>query len=313
MANAVLKLLDNRFPGLAMSLMGYIVSIPVFCDSGFVILSSLKRALVERAKVSAVMMSVALATGLYASHTFVPPTPGPIAAAGNLDLSNNLGLVIVVGVLVSAFAVIAGYLWAQFAGSRWTSGEDGEHFNQEAYDKALADYGELPSTTKAFAPIPVPIVLIALGSVANFPGAPLGEGTLFTVISFLGKPINALFIGFFLSLLLLPELTKVTTYDWIESGLKSAATIIMITGVGGGLGAILKTTEIGDNLGNILASYNLGIFLPFLIAAAFKMAQARRPWPWLPPRPWSAPCSDPWGGTAPWDACWPSWPSAPAQ
>ena len=273
MANAVLKLLGNRFPGLAMSLMGYIVSIPVFCDSGYVILSSLKRALVERAKVSAVMMSVALATGLYASHTFVPPTPGPIAAAGNLDLSNNLGLVIMVGILVSAFAVLAGYLWAQFAGRRWTSGEDGEHFDQEAYDKALAEYGELPTVTKAFAPILVPIVLIALGSVANFPGAPLGEGTLFTVVSFLGKPINALFIGFFLSLLLLPELTKVTTYDWIEDGLKSAATIIMITGAGGGLGAILKATEIGDNLGNMLASYNLGIFLPFLIAAAFKTAQ----------------------------------------
>ncbi len=64
MANAVLKLVGNRFPGLAMSIMGYIVSIPVFCDSGFVILSSLKRALVERAKASAVMMSVALATGL---------------------------------------------------------------------------------------------------------------------------------------------------------------------------------------------------------------------------------------------------------
>ncbi len=68
-------------------------------------------------------------------------------------------------------------------------------------------------------------------------------------------------------------LTKVTTYNWIEDGLKSAATIIMITGAGGGLGAILKATEIGDNLGNMLASYNLGIFLPFLILEAFKTAQ----------------------------------------
>ena len=119
----------------------------------------------------------------------------------------------------------------------------------------------------------VPILLIAMGSVANFPGQPLGDGTLFTVVSFLGKPINALFIGFLLSLTLLPELSKVTTYDWIEHGLKSAATIIMITGAGGGLGAILKATEIGDNLGNTLSSYNLGIFLPFLVAAAFKTAQ----------------------------------------
>lgn len=124
------------------------------------------------------MTSVALATGLYTSHTFVPPTPGHIAAVGNLDLSDKLGLVIMVGIVVSAFTVITGYLWAQFAGRRWTSGEDGERFDQEAYDNALAEYGELPSATKAFAPIVKPIVLIALGSVTNFPGQPLGEGTL---------------------------------------------------------------------------------------------------------------------------------------
>ena len=273
MANAVLRLLGGRFPGLAMSLMGYVVSIPVFCDSGFVILSSLKRALAERARVSAVMMSVALATGLFASHTLIPPTPGPIAAAGNLGLSDKLGLVIVAGILVSFAAVLTGYAWAVFVGQRLSSGEDGANFDEAAYEKALKEYGKLPSATMAFAPIMVPILLIALGSVAAFPSHPLGEGTAFAIISFLGKPINALFIGFFISLGLLPSLTKVTTYDWIEDGLKSAATIIMITGAGGSLGTILKEAGIGEVLGNALASYNLGIFLPFLIAAAFKTAQ----------------------------------------
>ena len=273
MANAVLRVLGDRFPGLTMSIMGYVVSIPVFCDSGYVILSSLKHALVERAKVPAVMMSVALATGLFASHTLIPPTPGPIAAAGNLDLSDKLGLVIMAGILVSFSAMAAGYLWATIVGKRLTSGEDGSHFDEEAYEKALKEYGKLPSTTMAFAPIVVPILLIALGSVASFPTHPLGEGTLYAVISFLGKPINALFIGFFISLGLLPSLTKVTTYDWIEDGLKSAATIIMITGAGGGLGTVLKEAQIGEVLGNALAQYNLGIFLPFLIAAAFKSAQ----------------------------------------
>ena len=273
MANAVLSLLGERFPGLAMSIMGYVVSIPVFWDSGFVILSALKRALVERAKVSAVMMSVALATGLFASHTLIPPTPGPIAAAGNLGLSNQLGLVIVTGIVVSLATVLSGYLWATFVGKRLTSGEDGSHFDEEAYEKALKEYGKLPSTTMAFAPIVVPILLIALGSVASFPTHPLGEGGLFAVVSFLGKPINALFIGFFISLGLLPSLTKVTTYDWIEDGLKSAATIIMITGAGGALGTILKEARIGEVLGHALAAYNLGIFLPFVIAAAFKTAQ----------------------------------------
>jgi len=273
MANAVLSLLGTRFPALAMSIMGYIVSIPVFCDSGFVILSSLKRALVERTQTSAVTMTVALATGLFASHTLVPPTPGPIAAAGNLDISDKLGLVIFMGIVVSAAAMLAGYLWAIYVGKRYHSEEDDSHFDEEAYERALKDYGKLPSASAAFAPILVPIILIAMGSVVSFPGHPLGEGNVFVLLSFLGKPINALFIGFFIALFLLPQLTKVTTYDWIEDGLKSAATIVMITGAGGGLGAILKASAIGETLGNSLAGYNLGIFLPFMIAAAFKTAQ----------------------------------------
>ena len=84
MANVVLKVVGKHRPVLAMSIIGYIVSIPVFCDSGFVILNALKRSMVKQLKVSGVAMSVALATGLYATHTLVPPTPGPIAAAGNL-------------------------------------------------------------------------------------------------------------------------------------------------------------------------------------------------------------------------------------
>ena len=92
MAETVVRFIGPRFPTLAMSIVGAMVSIPVFCDSGFVILHSLKESLAARMKVSSVAMSVALATGLYATHTFVPPTPGPISAAGNLDLSDQLGL-----------------------------------------------------------------------------------------------------------------------------------------------------------------------------------------------------------------------------
>ena len=112
MAETVIKLLGERFPTLTMSIIGYLVSIPVFCDSGYVILNSLKNALAARMKISVIAMSVALATGLYASHTFVPPTPGPIAAAGNLGLENNLGLVILVGLVVSLVTAFAGMWWA---------------------------------------------------------------------------------------------------------------------------------------------------------------------------------------------------------
>ena len=119
LAELVLKMVGKRFPGLAMSIIGYIVSIPVFCDSAFIILSSLKKSLVSKTGKSSVTLSIALATGLYATHTFVPPTPGPIAAAGNLGLENQLGHVILVGLPIAAFSMIIGYLWASFIGKKY--------------------------------------------------------------------------------------------------------------------------------------------------------------------------------------------------
>ncbi|QUI25796.1 GntP family permease [Vallitalea pronyensis] len=272
MADTVLKVVGQKRPGLAMSIIGYIVSIPVFCDSGFVILSSLKRSLAKRTKASSVMMTVALATGLYATHTFVPPTPGPIAAAGNLGLENKLGLVILIGIAVALVGMFAGYFWAKIAGKKYTSTEDQEPLEM-SYDEVKEKYGVLPSAWKAFAPILVPILLITFGTIANMPSLPLGDGGLYTAVSFLGKPINALVIGFLFSLLLLPKLNEETLTGWIGDGLKGAAVIIMVTGAGGALGTVLKTTQIGDYLGATLAEYNLGIFLPFIIAAAFKTAQ----------------------------------------
>ncbi|HDR52931.1 MAG TPA: GntP family permease, partial [Mariniphaga anaerophila] len=126
LAELVLKLVGKRYPALAMSLIGYIVSIPVFCDSAYVILSSLKKSLVHQTKKPSVTLSIALATGLYATHTFVPPTPGPIAAAGNLGLDDQLGIVILFGAVVALVALLAGYFWASYAGKKYTTSEDTE-------------------------------------------------------------------------------------------------------------------------------------------------------------------------------------------
>lgn len=273
MANTVIKIFGSRYPALTMSLVGYIVSIPVFCDSGFIILSSLRKTLTRKLNYSSVTMTIALATGLYASHTFIPPTPGPIAAAGNLGLSNQLGLVILFGLIVSSAALLAGYFWALRVGKKYASSEDDEFFDEERYEKEMAKYGPLPSPFKAFAPIFIPIALIALGSIAVFPGHPFGDGVIFNILLFLGKPINALLIGFFFALLLLPRWDKSTLYDWMEEGIGSAASIIMITGAGGAFGMVLKVTHIGDSIGALLSDYQMGLFLPFIIAAAFKTAQ----------------------------------------
>ncbi|BDA61213.1 GntP family permease [Shewanella xiamenensis] len=276
MADVVIKVLGKRFPTLTMSIIGYLVSIPVFCDSGFVILNSLKQSMANRMKVSSVSMSVALATGLYATHTFVPPTPGPIAAAGNLGLESNLGLVIGVGLFVAAIASLAGMLWAnRFAGVE-PDGEGAEELKAQAadFESLKQSYGTLPSPLKAFAPIFVPILLICLGSIANFPSAPLGKEGLFSLLVFLGQPVNALLIGLFLSLLLLKSDNKIAEFsERISQGLVAAAPIILITGAGGAFGAVLKATPIGDFLGSSLSALGVGIFMPFIVAAALKSAQ----------------------------------------
>ena len=275
MAETVIKVLGPRFPTLTMSIVGAVVSVPVFCDSGYIILNSLKESLAERLKVSSVAMSVALATGLYATHTFVPPTPGPIAAAGNLGLESNLGLVIMVGVVVTTVAVLAGWLWS----NRFL---DATPDNIDALDavavpdnmKTRDDYSKLPSATMAFLPIIVPIILICLSSVANLPSTPFGSGILTDILIFIGNPLTALLIGLFLSFLLINTDQKTQQIsDSISQGLVVAAPILLITGAGGAFGAMLKVTPIGDYLGTTLSALGLGIFMPFIVSAALKTAQ----------------------------------------
>ena len=276
MAETVIRLLGERFPTLTVSIIGYLVSIPVFCDSGYVILNSLKNALAARMKVSVIAMSVALAPGLYASHTFVPPTPGPIAAAGNLGLESSLGLVIAVGLLVSLVTALAGMLWAnRFIGKDIALEDDGLPLPAEQdFAELQARYGTLPTPFQAFAPIFIPILLICMGSVAAFPSKPLGEGALFSVLGFLGQPVIALLVGLALACTLLRGNGKrQQLHDRVAEGILAAAPILLITGAGGAFGAVLKITPLGDYLGTTLSALGIGLFMPFVVAAALKSAQ----------------------------------------
>ncbi len=276
MAETVIKLLGERFPTLTMSIIGYLVSIPVFCDSGYVILNSLKNALAARMKVSVVAMSVALATGLYATHTFVPPTPGPIAAAGNLGLESSLGLVIAVGLFVAMITALAGMWWAnRFIGKDIALVEDGTPLpSAEEFAELRSQYGKLPSATQAFAPIFVPILLICLGSIAVFPSKPFGEGEILAVLRFCGQPVVALLIGLLLACTLLKGNGKrQNLHDRVSEGIVSAAPILLITGAGGAFGAVLSASPLGAYLGATLSALGVGLFMPFMVAAALKTAQ----------------------------------------
>ncbi len=281
MADVVLKVVGPKRPALAMSLIGWIVSIPVFCDSGFVILSALRKSVTRRTRTSAVTMSIALATGLYASHTLVPPTPGPIAAAANLGISNKLGIVILFGAFISIFTMFAGYFWAKFSGKRYKIAEDYE--NEKLYANGLdieeetieAKYGKLPNAYLAFAPIVVPIFFIAIGTIVNLPSLPFGgvNTSQYIIFNFLGQPLNALLIGFIFALFLLPKFNEETLYKWIGEGIFQAGPIILITGAGGAFGAIIKATPIAGYLGTSLSGLGLGILVPFILSAALKTAQ----------------------------------------
>lgn len=271
MAEVVLRLVGQKRPQLAMSLIGSIVSVPVFCDSGYVILSSLKKALAKRAMVPLASMSVALATGLYATHTLVPPTPGPIAAAGNIGAEAYLGTVILIGLIVAVPTVVVGYLWAtRFAGRIRIQGE---HDGLD-YDEIVKGFGRLPSPFLSFAPIVLPILLIGLGTFVPFFG---WEGGLATLLLFLGSPTVALLLGVFASFALLPKWNEETLTGWVGNALKDAADILLITGAGGAFGYVIRETPVTDLIQGFAEggtwSGALFLLIPFGVAAALKTAQ----------------------------------------
>jgi GntP family gluconate:H+ symporter len=256
----------NRSP-LAMNMAGFVVSIPVFCDSGYVILTPLNRALAKESAKSMAVMAVALATGLYATHTMVPPTPGPIAAAGTL--SADLGMVILYGLIASIPAALIGYVWAVKVAGRY----DIPPGESESYSELLAKYGKLPSPFASFLPLVLPIVLILCKSFADLPVE--GEiGAFRQFISNIGDPIVALLIGVVCALFLVPWRDVWTATDeWMGQGIKDAAIILAITGAGGAFGRILQGSPMVDYIKDTLSGASVGIFLPFIISAAIKTAQ----------------------------------------
>lgn len=265
LANWTLNTIGKKRSILGMNLTGFIVSIPVYCDSGFIILSSLIKAISKNSKIPLAVLGVSLAAGLYATHVFVPPTPGPLAATAALDA--DLGLVIFLGFAVAIPVALSGYFWAKFLERRM------EKVDVESTIEEPVITEKLPKVSPSFAPIIVPIVLIALKSISSYPTHPFGEGVLANIFNFIGNTVIALLIGVFLAFQLKSKNIVDSHFNWVSSGLKEAGIIILITGAGGAFGAILQSTGIGDLIGERFATMNLGLFLPFVIAAVLKSAQ----------------------------------------
>jgi len=269
MAQGIVRLAGKKRVPLAMLIVGCFISIPVYADSGFVILSPLNKAITKKSGISLACTAIALSLGLTITHCLVPPTPGPVAATAILGA--DLGLVILIGLIVSVFVAAESYFFVTRYASRTyiDPDPDGEITVEED------DAKDKPSALRSFLPVVVPLVLIVFKSISDFPGAPFGEGVAASVLRFVGEPVVALIIGMILSFFLPKKFDRelLSTTGWVGKSLTSAAVIIMITAAGGSFGMILRNSGIADILGESLAGANVGIWLPFIIAAALKSAQ----------------------------------------
>ena len=256
--------LGRKYPLTALSFLGAFVGIPVFCDAGFIILSRLVRQISERSGRPPASLSVGLAAGLYATHTLVPPTPGPIAAAGNLGATPYLGLVILIGFFV-AFVTLPVSLWV---GGRLTRNM------QVRLPETNADEPSIPdalSGGRALVPIVLPIVLISLGTISN-----LASWNM-PLIDFMGHPVIALLIsvlvGFFC--LRIENVRSFTTMT--ANAITQAGPILIITGAGGAFGAVLKSSSLTQHLTSLMGGSEAGGILillsAFAVAAILKTAQ----------------------------------------
>ena len=273
LADMVIKLVGKNNPVLAMELMGWVVSIPVFCDSGFVILNPIRKALVQRTKESSVAMTVGLSSGLYIAHVFIPPTPGPIAAANTLGIGDNLLMVMGFGALCSVFPLVAAYFFSRFIGKKVKADDEvSASETVKTYEELVAEYGKLPSGFSSLAPIIVPIILMALSSIASMAHM---TGIVADLLAFFGTPIIALAVGTAFAAVQLKGAGKMGEfYDICNETLKTVGPILFVTAAGGVLGKVISASDMVNYISahaSVLAA--MGIFFPFLLSAILKSAQ----------------------------------------
>ncbi len=265
MASFILKKTGEKYAALAMSITGFIVGLPIFCDSGYIVLSGLNNNLAKRTGISIAVMSVSLATGLYSVHCLLPPHPGAAAAAGIIGV--DMGKLILIGILVSIPAAIVGYVWANYAGKKIPVGPIVENITTDLKKSNNLN----PSVIKAFLPVIVPIILIAIKSFLVIDKS-ITSGWINNLIS-LGDPVIALSIGVLLALNCKRGWKRNTVSTLLQEAAEKAGGILVIIGAGGAFGAVLAATKIGEHFGQSLSLGTLGILFPFLLTFILKTAQ----------------------------------------
>lgn len=269
MASTILKITGEKHAALGLAVTGYFVSIPVFCDSAFVLLSPLAKRISRDTRMSMTTMAIALAMGLHATHMLVPPTPGPLSVAGILGA--DLGMVILLGMAVSIPVVAVALVAGKILGKKY------EFLPEEIVEEAVDVNRKQPGALEAFLPILVPIVLMLLRTVASLASAPFGDGFVYNLFYSLGNTNVALLIGLIIAFItyrrVRPEDKAVWTFDGeVGSALKTAGQIVLIVGSGGAFASILQLSDLQSIVTSAFSGVSIGILVPFVIGAIFRTA-----------------------------------------
>lgn len=261
MASVILKLVGIKRTEVVLLLSGWLISIPVFCDSGFVILSELAKEFSRNTKKSMVKLGCCLGAGLYLTHHLVPPTPGPLGVAAILGV--DVGQLIIWGTIVSVLMMPVALIYSKYISNKLPD------IIPESTSEVKFTDENLPNGLMSFLPIIVPVILILINTIST------AKGINNPIISIVGNPITAILIGTLLAIYgLTASVSRDEVVRTLEASLADAGLIICITGAGGALGSVLRTSGIGDYVANIIASSSFPpILLPMIMSSLLKLSQ----------------------------------------
>jgi GntP family gluconate:H+ symporter len=254
---------DKKAPA-AMAITGVITGLPIFCDSGFIVLSGICRSLARSSKTVITVMAPVLAVSLYGVHCLVPPHPGATAATSIIGAP--IGNVILLGTLVAIPGIAAAYWFIRFRSRNIVAKTETRDLDNQTVEN-------LPASLPAFSPILVPLALITLKSVF-FMVSGLPENSFLKIgIGFIGDPVMALLAGCFAAIPLLRSFTISKWNKLMDTAIEKAGPILIVTAAGGTFGAVIKESGIVTNLGQQVAALGLGLFIPYIIAVILKTSQ----------------------------------------
>ena len=152
---------------LTFNILGFIISIPVFCDAAFILMSSIIKEISRVSGRKMIILTVCLATGLYSAHVFVPPTPGPLAASALIGA--DVGLLLLIGLIIGIAVSLSGYIWMRFLLKK--------DFQLNSDSKASFKLNNEKSLT-VFLPIIIPIILISISTLIKYPSLKIIENEI---------------------------------------------------------------------------------------------------------------------------------------